>query len=212
MNGNQSEATVASFEVSSFPGPLELVAVLGFMMVGASTFLDFTPVIAQNWRASGVGLPVLIACLAGALVMLRKNHFAGFFIAMFAAFFLTHEIIIVYDNKAVELGRELGPDGWFRPVVMIYRDAFSFKTGAFWALAGTLLSLSGICIGWFQEVRRANKAAGAAFNDKTPENAVIAETAAFEFSEPAEELEEEDSDLDAIEEAYRNDESDDENA
>ncbi len=122
-------------------------ALIGFAIIGASTFLDFTPVVAQNWRASGVGLPVMISCLIGAYAMARRDFFTGFFIAIFAGFFLTHEIIIIYDNKAVEMGMELGPNGWFRPVLNIYRDAFSFNTGAFWALIGVLIALFSVVTG-----------------------------------------------------------------
>lgn len=160
MNAYQTNTETDTCDSVGNLGGLEFLSILGFIIVGASTFLNFTPVVAQNWRASGVGLPVMISCLVGAGLMLRKNYFAGFFIAIFAAFFLTHEIIIVYDNKAVELGQELGVNGWFRPVLMVYQDAFTFQTGAFWALTGIIIALTSICIGWILEIRRANKAAG----------------------------------------------------
>lgn len=144
---------------SGFPGVFEVVAVAGFLTVVASTFLNFTPVVAQTWRAGGIGLPVMLACVAGAVFMLFRNYFAGFFIAVFSGFFLTHEIIIIYDNKAVELGRELGSDGWFRLVFDVYRDAFAFNTGAFWALVGVLLAMTGVCVGWVLNIVRMNNEA-----------------------------------------------------
>lgn len=144
---------------SGFPGVFEVVAVAGFLTVVASTFLNFTPVVAQTWRAGGIGLPVMLACVAGAVFMLFRNYFAGFFIAVFSGFFLTHEIIIIYDNKAVELGRELGSDGWFRLVFDVYRDAFAFNTGAFWALLGVLLAMTGVCVGWVLNIVRMNNEA-----------------------------------------------------
>ncbi|GAB1352086.1 MAG TPA: hypothetical protein PLK28_19320 [Candidatus Rifleibacterium sp.] len=144
---------------SGFPGVFEVVAVAGFLTVVASTFLNFTPVVAQTWRAGGIGLPVMLACVAGAVFMLFRNYFAGFFIAVFSGFFLTHEIIIIYDNKAVELGRELGSDGWFRLVFDVYRDAFAFNTGAFWALVGVLLAMTGVCVGWVLNIVRLNNEA-----------------------------------------------------
>ncbi len=137
-------------------GLFEILAILGFALIIASTFLDFTPIVKQNWRASGVGLPVAAACFLGVFLMLRRHYFAGFFIAVFAGFFLTHEIIIIYDNKAVELGKELAVDGWFRPVLEVYRDAFTFNTGAFWALIGVLVSGISICVGWVIDVVRTN--------------------------------------------------------
>lgn len=172
MNAFHNNGEVISTDSGLNLGVLEIISILGFAIVGASTFLNFTPVVAENWRASGVGLQVMIGCLAGAVLMLRKNYFAGFFIAVFSAFFLTHEIIIVYDNKAVEMGRELGLNGWFRPVLSVYENAFSFKTGAFWALTGIIIALFGICIGWFQEIRRANNAAGIQYltADKASDN------------------------------------------
>ncbi len=144
---------------SGFPGVFEVVAVAGFLTVVASTFLNFTPVVAQTWRAGGIGLPVMLACVAGAVFMLFRNYFAGFFIAVFSGFFLTHEIIIIYDNKAVELGRELGSEGWFRLVFDVYRDAFAFNTGAFWALVGVLLAMTGVCVGWVLNIVRLNNEA-----------------------------------------------------
>ncbi len=169
---------------SGFPGVFEVVAVAGFLTVVASTFLNFTPVVAQTWRAGGIGLPVMLACVAGAVFMLFRNYFAGFFIAVFSGFFLTHEIIIIYDNKAVELGRELGSEGWFRLVFDVYRDAFAFNTGAFWALVGVLLAMTGVCVGWVLNIVRLNNeavqlsllAAGA----DNPAGNVVAATTAFE--------------------------------
>lgn len=137
-------------------GPFEMLAILGFALIIASTFLDFTPIVKQNWRASGAGFPVAISCFLGAFLMLRRHYFAGFFIAVFAGFFLTHEIIIIYDNKAVELGKELTVDGWFRPVLEVYRNAFTFNTGAFWALVGVLVSVISICVGWVIDVVKTN--------------------------------------------------------
>jgi len=148
-----------NINATDFPGAFEIVAIAGFLTVVASTFLNFTPVVAQTWRTGGIGLPVMLSCVAGAIFMLFRNYFAGFFIAVFSGFFLTHEIIIIYDNKAVELGRELGPDGWFRLVFDVYRDAFALNTGAFWALVGVLLAMTGVCVGWVLNIVRMNNEA-----------------------------------------------------
>lgn len=203
-----------------FPGIFESVAITGFVIVIASTFLDFTPVVALNWRAGGIGLPVMLACIAGTVFMLFRNYFAGFFIAVFSGFFLTHEIIIIYDNKAVELGRELGTDGWFRLVFDVYRDAFSFNTGAFWALVGVLLAAIGICAGWVLNIIRMNNEAVqlsqlAADTDKPTADAIMAATDSEEnasASSGAEsedgEVEWSDEDSDAVDDASEEDDID----
>ena len=205
---------------TGFPGVFEVVAIAGFLIVVASTFLNFTPVIAQNWRAAGIGLPVMLACIAGTVFMLFRNYFAGFFIAVFSGFFLTHEIIIIYDNKAVELGRELGTDGWFRLVFDVYRDAFSFNTGAFWALVGVLLAAIGICAGWVLNIIRMNNEAVqlsqlAADTDKSAGDAILAATDSEESTSASSDTESEDDevewsdeDSDAVDDASEEDDID----
>ena len=153
------QSTTTGDSMSVLPGFFAITAIIGFAIIGFSTSMDFTPAVAANWRSAGVGLPVMIACIFGAVLMLRRDFFSGFFIAIFAGFFLTHEIIIIYDNKAVELGQELGVNGWFRPVMDVYRDAFSFNTGAFWALIGILLALASVVAGGVFEVVGANRLA-----------------------------------------------------
>ncbi|PKL43374.1 MAG: hypothetical protein CVV41_09955 [Candidatus Riflebacteria bacterium HGW-Riflebacteria-1] len=140
--------------------PISVLTASGFALVIFSTFLDFTPVVAQSWRAGGVGLPVMLSCMAGFIFALRKNYFTAFFIGIFAAFFLTHEVIIIYDNKAIELGQELMPDGWFRSVIMVYQDALQTGFGAFWGMIGTILASVFPLIGMAAEVRRKNLEAG----------------------------------------------------
>lgn len=112
----------------------------GFALIVFSTFIDFTPISQNSWRTGGVGLPVMISCMVGCLLALRKNYFTAFFIGIFAAFFLTHEIIIIYDNHAIELGQELKPDGWFRSVIMVYQDALQPSYGAFWGFIGAIMA------------------------------------------------------------------------
>lgn len=202
---------------TGFPGVFEVVAIAGFLTVVASTFLNFTPVVAQTWRAGGIGLPVMLSCFAGAIFMLFRNYFAGFFVAVFSGFFLTHEIIIIYDNKAVELGRELGPDGWFRLVFDVYRDAFAFNTGAFWALVGVLLAMTGVCIGWVLNIIRMNNEAVqlsqlAAGADKPAGDVIVAASAVEENGSAADVEDDEadwsDEDSDASADASEEDEVD----
>ncbi|HNX77350.1 MAG TPA: hypothetical protein PLM07_10470 [Candidatus Rifleibacterium sp.] len=150
---------VAGIDGRGLPSFFAITAVIGFAIIGFSTSMNFTPAVAQNWRSAGVGLPVMISCILGAFLMFRRDFFSGFFITIFAGFFLTHEIIIIYDNKAVELGQELGVNGWFRPVMEVYRDAFSFNTGAFWALVGVLIALVSVVAGGMFEVVDSNRLA-----------------------------------------------------
>lgn len=156
MNEYQKES---SLTLGTRPGVLEVIGIAGFVVLAVSTSVNFVPIIEKAWRETPVGFAVLIFSVLGCVFMERKNYFAAFFIAVFSAFFLTHDIIIVYDSKAVEMGKELGPDGWFRPVFLIFKDAFSFKSGAFFALIGVVASLTGICLGWSTNVVKENRLA-----------------------------------------------------
>ncbi len=156
MSGYQKNEDSGAIKI---PGIFEILAMSGFGIVAVSTFMNFVPVFEKSWRAGAVGMPVMLACLAGCWLVLKRNYFACFFIAMFSAFFLVHEIIILYDARAIEMGRELGPDGWFRPVFHVFRDAFTVKYGAFFALVGVLTALSGTSAGWILEILHLNRIA-----------------------------------------------------
>jgi len=133
-----------------------LIIALGLILIVFSTFMDFTPVCQRSWRAGGVGLPVMLSCMVGVVLALRKNYFSVFFISIFAAFFLTHEIIIIYDARAVELGQELRPDGWFRSVIQVYMDALQPGYGALWGVIGAATASLASLIGLAVEVIRKN--------------------------------------------------------
>jgi len=164
------------FDLGISLSPLSILTAVGFALVIFSTFLDFTPISGQSWRAGGVGLPVMLSCMVGCILALRKSYFSAFFIGIFAAFFLTHEIIIVYDSKAIELGQELKPDGWFRSVIMVYQDAFQIGYGAFWGLIGTILASATPLIGIAAEVRRKNLEAGSLSKKPAEDNNTDAES------------------------------------
>ncbi|GAB4285111.1 MAG: hypothetical protein Kow0029_31850 [Candidatus Rifleibacteriota bacterium] len=151
---NKSEVSI------SLPrfGPGEIVAAIGFLTMIVSNFFSFAPIEEKTWREIGVGFPVMFACGFGIAMVLVKNYFASFFIGMFSAFFITHEIIICYDNKAVEMGREIGENGWFRLVAMIFSDALNPSYGAFWAVMGVCLALAAITISWLKNIALENKA------------------------------------------------------
>jgi len=181
MDNNEGSKEFTDGFALSIPG---VIIAAGFALIIFSTFLDFTPVCLRSWRAGGVGLPVMLFSMAGIVLALRRNFFTTFFIGVFAAFFLTHEIIIIYDNRAVELAQELKPDGWFRSVIQVYLDALQPRYGAFWGVIGgtitTLVPLIGIAF----EVRQKNL-----------EATYMAErTAQFENTEYSEEDAAEDSD------------------
>ncbi len=138
-------------------GMAEGIAVAGFLMLTMSTFINFLPITKTNWITCGVGLPVMFASLLGAFLIMFKRHFESFFAAMFSAFFLTLEIIIIYDKKALELGAEKGADGWFRSVPLIFADALNFKVGAFWAFTGVVIAILAILGGWIFHATTKNR-------------------------------------------------------
>ena len=89
-----------------------------------------------------------IAAIFGIYCLFIKNYFAAFFISLFSSFFVFHEVIIFYDDYAIELGKELGPDGTFRLVFEIFSNAFKINFGAFWAVCGSLVSFCLVTITW----------------------------------------------------------------
>lgn len=90
-------------------------------------------------KSTGIGIPVIIGCVAGCIMLLMRNYFSAFFIAVFSAFFITHEIIIIYDNRAVELGQEMLRSGYLRSVFELYKNALSAK-GALLGVVGSAIA------------------------------------------------------------------------
>jgi hypothetical protein len=164
-NYNQEATQTVKLPIGKF----EMVAAIGFFIMIISNFFSFAPIEERTWREIGVGIPVIFACLGGMALIFRRDFFSSFFIAMFCAFFITHEIIICYDNRAVEMGKELGAEGWFRPVVMIFKDAMNPSFCTFWALSGISLALAAIITGWLFQVYQGNKKALPEFQKETPE-------------------------------------------
>jgi len=135
------------------------IGIIGFFMLVFGSFMNFVPIIDKTWRSGSSGLVVTLSCLLGCLLLNKRRFFSCFFIAMFAAFFLILEIIIIYDNHAIELGKEFGPDGVFRLFFQIFSHALTPAAGAFWGFLGSLLALSGILIGWSADVVEKNNEA-----------------------------------------------------
>lgn len=182
-------------KIEKFVSGFEWIAAVGFFLMVLSNFRSFVPIDERTWREIGVGLPVILASLAGIALILSHKFFASFFVAMFSAFFLTHEIIICYDNKAVEMGRELGPDGWFRSVAMIYHDALNPQYGAFLGMLGISIGILAIIGGWILSAYCQNLKATIPLEkaDEQPESQELSDSAEFaEASEDTYQAEESD--------------------
>lgn len=155
QNSIENYGNPKEYDIGISPSYIGVAIAVGFALIVFSTFIDFTPISQSSWRTGGVGLPVMLSCMVGCFLAMRKNYFSAFFIGIFAAFFLTHEIIIIYDNHAIELGQELKPDGWFRSVIMVYQDALRPSYGAFWGFIGAIMAsvlpLAGIAVEVWQK-------------------------------------------------------------
>ena len=136
---------------------LSLVVTVFYIIVIGSVYLQFVPILNQNWFSLGTGKFIGIAAIFGIYCILIKNYFAAFFISLFSSFFVFHEVIIYYDNYAIELGQELGSNGTFRFVFEIFANAFNLKYGAFWAVFGSLVSLLIISFAWITNTINENK-------------------------------------------------------
>ncbi len=175
MYENLIDAVKDSFVERFFAGAWNLIrrngqkiGITGFFILVIGSLINFVPIVEKTWRSGPTGLVVALSCLAGCFLLHKRQYFPCFFIAMFSAFFLVHEVIIVYDNYVVEQGKELGPEGLFRPVLLIFADAFTPGQGAFWALLGSLLALAGTGGSWADDViNKNNEAAAESENSQT---------------------------------------------
>ena len=142
---------------SSFFKIANLFVSFFYLLVILSVYMQFVPILNQNWFNLGTGKFVGIAAICGIFCVLTKNYFAAFFISLFSSFFVFHEVIIFYDNYAIELGQELGSNGVFRLVFGIFADAFKIKYGAFWALLGSVISFISVSIVWISNTVTQNR-------------------------------------------------------
>ncbi len=124
-----------------------LVASL-YLIIVFSVFMQFIPIQSGNWFNLGMGKYVGLAAIFGFYCILTKNYFATFFISLFSSFFVFHEVIIFYDNYAIELGKELTSDGVYRLVFEIFKNAFDIKYGAFWVALCSVLSFIIVTYAW----------------------------------------------------------------
>ena len=152
-DGEYNSKPSLEYSAKSNKGNLfEYICAVLYVILLTSIFFRFVPICEASWFSIGMGKLVLLGSVTGIATILRKNYFAAFFISLFAVFFLFHEIIILYDDYAIKLGKELNPGGVFRSVLELYRDAFTAKCGAFWALIGSGVSLILICVAWIKNI------------------------------------------------------------
>jgi hypothetical protein len=137
-------------------GIAEVISAVGFLILMASVFMQFVPISEQSWSLLGRGNAVFLFALFGGIAVLTRHYFGAFFAGMFSAYFLTHEIIIEYEKKAIAALQEVEPDGLYRLVFSVYADAFSIKTGAFWSLLGVIVALLACIVGWVINTLRSN--------------------------------------------------------
>ena len=148
-NYSNNEYTKKSFNIFNTPF-LRIIAVICYLILIGTALIQFIPINNLNWFNLGMGKLVGLSAIFGILCILNKNYFAAFFISLFSAFFAFHEIIIFYDNYAIELGQEIGDDGVFRSLYEIFKDEIFSKPqfGAFWAIMSSSISLFTISIDW----------------------------------------------------------------
>lgn len=133
---------------------LSFFAIICYFIFTISILIKFIPISDLTWFKMGMGKYVGIASIFAILCLLYKNYFAAFFISLFAVFFSFHEIIIFYDNYAIELGKELGDDGVFRSLVDIFINEIAKHPtyGAFWAILSSLMSLLFVSLSWMKNI------------------------------------------------------------
>lgn len=155
-SGCDFEANGVKSNDSAIGSLANAISSFGFLIIAVSTFLKFVPIAETTWINMGLGFPVMLTALAGAILVFFKNHFAAFFAVMFPAFFITHGIIIAYDTKAIALDAVSGAEGWMRSVPMIFVNAMEPSSGAFWGLVGVGVALSALTIGWIIKIVNSN--------------------------------------------------------
>ena len=133
---------------------LSIFASICYLIFTVSILIQFIPINTSNWYNLGMGKYLGFATIFAIMCLFFKNYFAAFFISLFAAFFSFHEIIIFYDNYAIELGKELGSDGVFRSLVEIFVNEIIKQPsyGAFWAIFSSILSLFFVSLAWIKNI------------------------------------------------------------
>ncbi len=137
---------------------LNLLTILCYLIFIISIKIKFISINELDWYNLGMGKYIGLFAIIGILCIFKRNYFAAFFISLFAAFFSVHEVIIFYDNYAIELGRELGENGLYRSVIDIFFvEVFKNpRVGAFWAISSSVTSLLLVTITWIKNIINKN--------------------------------------------------------
>ena len=135
-----------------------LFTIICYLIFIFSIKIKFISINELDWYNLGMGKYIGLFAIIGIYCIFRRNYFAAFFISLFAAFFCVHEVIIFYDNYAIELGRELGDDGLYRSVIDIFFvEVFKNpRIGAFWAISSSVFSLLLVTIAWIKNIINKN--------------------------------------------------------
>lgn len=156
FNNDDSLKSKNISKVSLFNFTTNILAICSYLIVIISALIRFIPINSHSWFDLGMGKYIGIASIFAIYFIVLKNYFAAFFISIFASFFVFHEIIIFYDNYAIELGKELGDTGLFRSIPGIFENICNIKLGAFWAIIGSLLSLMFVTLSWISHTIKVN--------------------------------------------------------
>ncbi len=135
---------------------LDLLTFFAYIGIVVSALIPFLPINELSWFKIGMGKYVGVAVIFSIYFLYIKNYFASFFISLFSSFFAIHELIIFFDNYAIELGKELGNDGVYRFIPDIFVKICDYRYGVFWAILCSLLSLIFVTINWIRFTRQTN--------------------------------------------------------
>ena len=150
MDNSEKKDNIFDFDFCS------IISIIGYIALIISALITFIPINKLNWFEMGMGKYIGVASIFAVYLLMIKNYFSAFFISLFSFFFSVHELIIFYDNYAIELGKELGDTGLYRSIPEIFLEVANVKYGVFWAIVGSLLSLVFVSIGWIKNTVKDN--------------------------------------------------------
>ncbi len=129
---------------------LNIITIICYIAFIISIKIQFISINELDWYHLGMGKYLGLFAILGIICIFNKKYYAAFFISLFAAFFSFHEVIIFFDNFAIEKGCELGDDGLYRSIIGIFLDEVIKKPqlGAFWAIFSSSFSLFFVSIIW----------------------------------------------------------------
>jgi uncharacterized membrane protein YhaH (DUF805 family) len=155
------EITITETQIStqepivSFIKTCSLASFLGLVFAIVAVFMPFLPILKERWLDCGSGFVVMLFSFVALILLLYNRFFWVFFINIFNMYFLFNETLVIYDGRAVEMGREIATEtapGYFRSAIEVFIDAFKFKMGAGLAFYGILAALLFGLAAWVAEV------------------------------------------------------------